>query len=752
MVPIAISDHYLILTIRKINIPLNQNRNKKIEIRNFKHFNAENFINDLQDQRWDLCDGDFSVDKKWGTWKSIFLTVLDKHAPIRIKNVGNNSSVPWLTSAIKLQIRERDRLKHFAIKKNSAYYWSAYKLSRNRVTQALREAKSAYYKRQFVSVTNNPKQAWKTVNKILNRKQECGSEINCINSQSGQITCSNELAESFNNYFTNIGPNIANTIENSDVNFMDYLNDTIKTKNVFKFQVISVTKVVSLLRSLNPCKSTGIDKIPAKIIRIAAPVIAESLTKIFNTAICSETVPFDWKVARVIPLHKSGPRNLFNNYRPVSILSVISKVFEKLLYEQLYDYFISNNLLSDRQFGFRQFHSTVSTLLDSTNEWFINMDRGKINIAVFLDLQKAFDTINHDILLKKLERYGMGSAVLNLLRNYLTDRTQMCSVNGVLSGSKTVMCGIPQCSILGPLLFLIYINDLPGSLEFSSARMFADDTTLTVSGESVLDAEVAINHDLANIKKWLAANKLSLNLVKTEYLLIGSRHNINNLFHVAKVHVGDIPIKRVKETKALGVYIDEFLSWNKHIEVISKKISSGIGAVRKLKPHVDHNTLICAYNALVLPHFDYCCEVWDTINLTLCNRLQKLQNRAARIIVGRINEHGQSELALAELNWKTLSERRAQFVASQMYKITHDLAPKRLSNIFHETPSSRHYNLRGSSTKLCLSQPKTDYLKKSLSYRGAKLWNSLSDNIRNKESLAAFKSSIRAPGQVVKTS
>ena len=167
-----------------------------------------------------------------------------------------------------------------------------------------------------MSVTSNPKQAWKTVNKILNRKQECGAEINCINSQSGQITCSNELAESFNNYFTKIGPDIANTIENSDVNFMDYLTKTIKTKNVFEFQVISVTKVVGLLWSLNLCKSTGIDKIRAKIIRFAAPVTAESLTKIFNTAIYSKTVPFHWKVARVIPLHKSGPRNVFNNYRP----------------------------------------------------------------------------------------------------------------------------------------------------------------------------------------------------------------------------------------------------------------------------------------------------------------------------------------------------------------------------------------------------------------------------------------------------
>ena len=176
-----------------------------------------------------------------------------------------------------------------------------------------------------------------------------------------------------------------------------------------------------------------------------------------------------FSILRVIPLHKSGPRNLFNNYRPVSILFVISKVFEKLLYEQLYDYFVSNNLLSDSQFDF----------------------------------------------------------------------------------------------------------------------------ALTASGESVLDAEVTLQN--ANIKQWLSASKLSLNLVKTEYLLIRLRHSINNLFHAPKVHVGDIPVKRVKETKALGVYIYEFLSWNKHIEVISKKISSGIWAIRKLKPHVDHNTLICAY-------------------------------------------------------------------------------------------------------------------------------------------------------------
>ena len=190
------------------------------------------------------------------------------------------------------------------------------------------------------------------------------------------------------------------------------------------------------------------------------------------------------------------------------------------MYERLYDYFVENNLLSHQQYGFRQFHSTASVLLDSTNEWFVNMDRGFFNIAVFLDLQKAFDTIDHDILLKKLDLYGLEKSALNLLKSYLTNRTQMCFVNGTLSSQKLITCGVPQGSILGPLLFLICLNDLPNSLQYSSARMFADDATLTASGKSISELQVTINHDLANVKQWLSANKLSLNLIKTEYLLI----------------------------------------------------------------------------------------------------------------------------------------------------------------------------------------------------------------------------------------
>ena len=291
----------------------------------------------------------------------------------------------------------------------------------------MRKAKASYYKAQFEKVKHDPKETWKTINQILNRKQMC-QETNADKTQNKEISDPTELAECFNDYFINVGPDIAKTTDKGDRNFIDYIT---KATSKLNFQAVSESTVHRLLLFLNPRKSTGIDKIPGKIIRVD-----KDLTKIFNRAISNESFPSEWKQARVAPLHKKGSRNLLNNYRPISILPVLSKVFERVLYEQPYDYFVGNYLLSHHQYGFKQFHSTASVLLDSTNEWFVNMDRGFFNIAVFLDLQKAFDTIDHDILLKKLDLYGLEKSALNLLKSYLTNRTQMCFVNGTLSSQN----------------------------------------------------------------------------------------------------------------------------------------------------------------------------------------------------------------------------------------------------------------------------------------------------------------------------
>ena len=268
--------------------------------------------------------------------------------------------------------------------------------------------------------------------------------------------------------------------------------------------------VCSLLDKLDKSKATGLDKISAKLLRYCPDLLSESLTVIFNCSFNTGIFPDEWKCSKVIPLFKHGERRDLNNYRPISIIPVVAKVFERIIYDQMYVFLTDNNLLCNSQSGFRCLHSTVTALLESTNNCAYNIDQGRVNAVVFLDLKKAFDTVNDGILLSKLNAYGLAGAVFNWFKSYLSDRTQKCYVNGHLSNNRTLLCGIPQGTILGPLLFLLYINDLPNCIEHSQARMYADDTNLTFASNNIDHKNYHLNHDLANVSKCLIAPKLNL--------------------------------------------------------------------------------------------------------------------------------------------------------------------------------------------------------------------------------------------------
>ena len=345
------------------------------------------------------------------------------------------------------------------------------------------------------------------------------------------------------------------------------------TSEFAAFQPTTVNDIIHLLCGLSTNKATGIDKISCKIIKIAAPAISDSLTFIFNQAITLSSFPDEWKMARVTPLYKNGQRNIPGNYRPISVLPAISKIMERILYNQLYNYLTKFELLSNSQFGFRKSHSTATALLDCTNEWYVNLDRKLFNLIVFIDLKKAFDTVDHNILLEKLEFYGIKGQALSFLKSYLTNRSQKCKINGFVSSERLIRCGVPQGSILGPLLFLLYINDLPECLDNTRPRLFADDTNLTASGDSMTDVEIAVNSDLENLRNWLMANTLSLNVAKTEFMLIGSKRMIKN-FH-PNIIIENKQIKQVYECKTLGIIIDQHLSCKSNTENICKKITSG---------------------------------------------------------------------------------------------------------------------------------------------------------------------------------
>ena len=427
-----------------------------------------------------------------------------------------------------------------------------------------------------------------------------------------------------------------------------------------------------------------------------------------------------------------------NNYRPISIIPVVAKVFERIIYDQIYDYLTKNGLLSDQQSGFRSLHSTVTALLEVTNDWAYNIDKGSVNAVVFLDLKKAFDTVDHHILLSKLYEYGVRGTSYHWFRSYLDNRKQKCFVNGSLSNSQSLTCGIPQGTILGPLLFLIYINDLPNCLSISKPRMYADDTHLTFASNCVDTINEVLNRDLAKVNEWLIANKLTLNASKTEFMLIGSRQRLCTFDKSPSLSIDDKSIKHVSSTKSLGVHIDENLSWNVHIETIAKKIASGLGALKRCRRFVPQSTLHSVFNALIQPHFDYCSVVWGHCNKTLFDKLQKLQNRAARILTFSSYDTN-AGLLFERLGWKRLESQRQIQEAVMVYKSLNGLVPTYLQSIFTDRSNITQYELRDTVGKLAVPLPRTNYLKNSFGYQGAVLWNSLPPNLRQAQTLNGFR-------------
>ena len=371
----------------------------------------------------------------------------------------------------------------------------------------------------------------------------------------------------------------------------------------------------------------------------------------------------------------------------------------------------------------------------------INVDDSLLNGVIFLDLKKAFDTMDHAILLGKLKLYGVSSQSLNWFQSYLSDRKQQTFIDGVQSDCRNITCGIPQGSILGPLLFTIYINDLPSCNLFSKPRMYADDTTLTTSAEDPCVLEHKMNYDMNLIQSWLSANKLTLNVKKTKYMLIGSQFKLSQINSDFTVKVNNTPLERVIKHKSLGVQTDESLNWRPHIHTISKKISAGIAILRRVSHFIPFDTRVNMYNALVMPYFNYCGAVWGNINKGLADKLQKLQNRAARILTFS-NYDVRSSVLLDELGWEKLEYARLKQLAVTMYKIHNNLSPSYLRRIFSNTSNVHSHNLRNSELNYYVPRPKTESAKRSLHYRGSVLWNKIPSEIRKLPSLNVFKTSI----------
>ena len=300
----------------------------------------------------------------------------------------------------------------------------------------------------------NSRETWRIINELHSKRSKCSS-IKEIVHNGTSITNPDELSNAFNDHFSSIGPRLASEIPHN-VASLSHLHYLSNTNCQFELNTIGVTKVHALLSKLCKSKATGLDKISARFLRESADLVADHLCAIFNKSIVTGIFPDEWKLSKVIPLFKQGNRLNVNNYRPISVIPVVAKVFERIVYDQLYDYLTKNDLISSHQSGFRSLHSTVTALLEATDNWAYNIDHGNVNAVVFLNLKKAFDTIDHGILVLKLNKYGVSGTAFEWFQSYLFSRKQCCFVNGSLSENRPLACGIPQGTILGPLLFNLY--------------------------------------------------------------------------------------------------------------------------------------------------------------------------------------------------------------------------------------------------------------------------------------------------------
>ena len=575
-------------------------------------------------------------------------------------------------------MRDRDFYHRKAIKTGSDHHWSRYRKLKNTVNREIRAAKSKCYCDLIHEAKGDSGKIWKAVNEVSSRKVKSSSP-HCIVVEGVEHTNPASIATAMNCYFSSIGQCLADKI--STVAATLFSPKSLENLSSFSLREVDEETVLKHLLTLKTNKATGLDNISARLLKHGAKVICSSITKLLNLSIRSGKFPEIWKCSKVSALFKSGDRRNASNYRPISVLPTLSKILEKVVHKQFYEYLDSNNIISNKQYGFRPRLSATAALSAFADEVLLKMEEGELCGAVFLDLTKAFDTVDHAILISKLSQIGVSASTLLWFKSYLSNRKQRTSCDNAMSDPLHVPLGVPQGSILGPLFFLIYINDLPLVVKNSQVTLYADDTVLYCFSKEPRMLEEALNEDLLEVAKWLNRNKLTLNLSKTKSMIIGGSRKIIGIPSLS-LHIFESYTDSVSSFKYLGIMLSSDFTWADHVEYISAKINKNLSLLRRIKYYLPLQARLLFYNSLVLPILDYADIVWgDKNNATLMKELQLLQNKAAKLILDKPPLSSATE-ALKTLKWLNLVDRRKYHRCVYIYKcitgqINHSLVMSR---------------------------------------------------------------------------